>query len=408
MRSRLPLSLWALIAAQIEAHDTSTSKQLLPTEIRKMPPDSGAKFHHYYCAFPQSDPSLQQHLTERDTSANSTSEQFQPPFAVIYGANDGGVLQKRQWACPSGTNSCASIGYPNSCCQSSLTCQAIQDTGSGPVGCCPAGTTCGGGISGCADDGSTACSSDLGGGCCIPGFVCSGVGCIKAGSSPTTITTTSTSIISQPAGSPASTVLVTVIITITPTPSSSVLTSTVTSTATDTNAAGAPIRPTSSSSSPSNSPSPSESPSSDSGDDISNTSTFCPTGFYACKASAGGGCCQTGRDCATTSCPPMSMTTIVSDGVTVVVPAIPTAAPPVGTGPAEKCADGWFLCGRDAGPVAGCCPSGYNCGQASCTTVGGGATGVMAKVPAGQNSGTSLEQRGWWGVVVGLVGLMLA
>ena len=52
----------------------------------------------------------------------------------------------------------------------------VQDTGLGPVGCCPKGTSCSGGVSGCTD-GSTGCASDIGGGCCIPGFVCQGVGC---------------------------------------------------------------------------------------------------------------------------------------------------------------------------------------------------------------------------------------
>ena len=78
------------------------------------------------------------------------------------------------------------------------------------------------------------------------------------------------------------------------------------------------------------------------------------------------------------------MTTIVNDnGVTVVVPA--SGAPgPVTTG---RCATGWFLCGGQG--EAGCCPSGYSCGTASCSVVvsGQGTATVAKERPA--NTGTS-------------------
>src|SRR5690606_14302208 len=60
-------------------------------------------------------------------------------------------LQRRQWNCPEGTTSCSRIGYPNSCCRTSETCVEIEDVGLGKVGCCPAGATCGGSVSTCAD-----------------------------------------------------------------------------------------------------------------------------------------------------------------------------------------------------------------------------------------------------------------
>ncbi|KAK3180772.1 hypothetical protein K4F52_007863 [Lecanicillium sp. MT-2017a] len=96
---------------------------------------------------------------------------------------------------------------------------------------------------------------------------------------------------------------------------------------------------------------------------ITDTQTGCPTGFYGCLARHGGGCCQTDRDCQTHSCPPVESTTIISDGKTLVVPVTDVPSEPTST-----CAGGWFLCGDDAGPVAGCCPSGYKCGTASCFT----------------------------------------
>jgi hypothetical protein len=86
------------------------------------------------------------------------------------------VLEKRQFACPAGTSDCSSIGHPNSCCATDETCFVIQDTGLGPVGCCPNGSTCGGTITNC-DSPNTACPDNLGGGCCIPNYVCAGVGC---------------------------------------------------------------------------------------------------------------------------------------------------------------------------------------------------------------------------------------
>ncbi|KAK4121090.1 hypothetical protein N657DRAFT_578450 [Parathielavia appendiculata] len=427
-----------------------------------MPPDQGAKFHHAYCAFPDHDTaalSSPPHAVHPAIAARSTHETddahriqanasaelpLRPPFAVLSGREEQddesipspgwdifrraasaiASFERRQWACPSGTRSCSSIGYPNSCCGESETCMEVPDTGLGPVGCCPSGATCGGGISGCAD-GSTACGSELGGGCCIPGFVCQGVGCVRSSPSAepptlTTLTTTSTSIISLPT---PSTILVTVVITITPSttpqPITSTTTSTITASTSSGSGAGAPFRPTSSSDSPdnTNTNTNTNSPSLSS----SSSSSYCPTGFYPCLARAGGGCCQTGRDCATTTCPPpptptTQMTTVVDgNGVTVVVP--------VGSGGGETtavdggggCAGGWYLCGSEGGDVAGCCPTGYECGTASCfAVVSGTRTGIggvaasVAKGLAGHNGGGRVGVVGVWWVVVVEVGGVLA
>ncbi|KAL2264739.1 hypothetical protein VTJ83DRAFT_7249 [Remersonia thermophila] len=196
--------LWLLLAPQLEAHQ-------MPTAIRKMPPDQGAKFHHEYCAFVDPDTSSPTHapahahaaarrsLDHGDRAlpwANASAElPFRPPFALLADLENGtggdtpapwrlfhraraalALLEKRQWACPKGTRSCDTIGHPNSCCNESETCVPVEDTGLGPVGCCPAGAACGGGVVGCAD-GSTACASEIGGGCCLPGYICQGVGC---------------------------------------------------------------------------------------------------------------------------------------------------------------------------------------------------------------------------------------
>lgn len=85
------------------------------------------------------------------------------------------LLAKRDYACPTGTSSCSSIGYPDSCCQAGTTCVQIDDTGLGSVGCCPDGESCTGEIA--CSDGQQGCSSESGGGCCIPGYECASVGC---------------------------------------------------------------------------------------------------------------------------------------------------------------------------------------------------------------------------------------
>ncbi|KAK3309096.1 uncharacterized protein B0T15DRAFT_129293 [Chaetomium strumarium] len=480
----LPSSLWLLIAAQIEArvqaqaesHSPLQQHRLVPTAIRKMPPDQGAKFHHEYCAFPEHEqhaafaPASSSHKPAAAIAARSALDSedalrlagnasaelpLRPPFAVLSGleefefedededrriapppppaawdclfrraASALAFLEKRQWSCPSGTSSCASIGYPNSCCGQGETCVEVPDTGLGPVGCCLEGAACGGGISGCPG-GSTTCGSEVGGGCCIPGFVCAGVGCVRSSSSSpsspsrtqqpslTTLTTTSTSIIPLPT---PSTVLVTVTVTLTP--SSASITSAITSTITQTvspspssgSGPGAPFRPTSSSSSATQ----------------TNTNTFCPTGFYPCLATAGAGCCQTGRDCAVSSCPlPGGMTAVQSNGVTVLVPAGSTGTG-IGSGNdgsgSGSCASGWFLCdsSHEEEGGEGCCPSGYSCGTASCfataTTTQSGVTGPaasVAKALPGANAGANGRLikgggcGGWWwlaGMAVGWVG----
>jgi len=206
----------------------------------------------------------------------------------------------------------------------------------------------------------------------------------------TTVTSTSTSVIQAPT---PSTVVITVVVTITPSqspPRTSTLTQTQTASVTPSqptitdSGIGAPFRPTSSS--------------------TDGFATFCPTGFYACLASAGGGCCQTGRNCETTSCPPMDMTTIVTaNGVTIVVPA--SGVPAATTG---ECANGWYMCGSDAGPEPGCCPSGYNCGTVSCSAVADGATATVAKARPGQ--GTRQVDRAmasWVAILGGIAGGLL-
>ncbi len=87
------------------------------------------------------------------------------------------VLLKRQFRCPEGTLSCASIGAPDVCCGGTSTCVTVADSEIGDVGCCPNGQTCSGSISCNEGAGYTSCPNSSNGGCCLPGFQCSGIGC---------------------------------------------------------------------------------------------------------------------------------------------------------------------------------------------------------------------------------------
>ena len=175
---------------------------------------------------------------------------------------------------------------------------------------------------------SHACPVGMGGGCCGDGYACaSSSSCIALSSQST--------------------------------PSTSVVDTTTFSTATGV----VPVRPTGSTTSTSTSVS---------------TASTCPTGFYACEAYYAGGCCRTGRNCDTTSCPATSSTTIISSGVTIVVPvgAAATTANPTG-----NCASGWSTCPASVG--GNCCPIGYACGTASCSLVEATSTAVSPKEAAG-------------------------
>lgn len=120
----------------------------------------------------------------------------------------------------------------------------------------------------------------------------------------------------------------------------------------------------------------------------------CPTGFYACSAVYQGGCCRTGRDCDTTSCPVVSSTTMVSNGRTIVAPA-----PTMTGGGGRRCAQGWFSCADTVG--GGCCPTGFACGS-SCAATGGQAT-TLAKTPPESSVGSRISWEDMRMVVMSVV-----
>ncbi|TEA20538.1 hypothetical protein C8034_v001758 [Colletotrichum sidae] len=409
----LPSSLLLLVAAHADASHNH------PVAIRKMSPNAAEKIlpNDFIFAAEDVDDVFSSPLTPReellaarmaeDPFLVNASYPFRPPFAQHIPATGSpwehlrravevlNILESRQ-ACPANMNSCDNIGSPNKCCMSNEVCVKVEDESVGNVACCLKGASCNGPVGTCPN-GSPSCAADLGGGCCIPGYVCQGVGCVPSpppapstsatrtatngsggggggggsggATSIQTVTTVTTTTLAD--GSPRTT---TVVIVVTATPNPGTTTETITSTTTlTTTTEPAPV--TTSSGAEAVPPFRPTSTNSGDGSEPTYTAPYCPTGFYACLARAGGGCCQTGRDCATTSCPPTPSTTIITNGATVVVPVTDVPEPQA----TETCASGWFLCGDEGGPVPGCCPSGYGCGTASCTTVSATQTGEIQK-----------------------------
>ena len=196
---------------------TSTSSNATPVlvSVRKMGGEQGEMFFPEYWRF---DTVKQQELVldsgtrepprnrfaplnGRDSSEDwanaSIAQPLQAPFALhIDGDFDNQPLRgrflkspraifgldKRQFQCPGDTTVCTSISQPNSCCPTGTVCQSITDTGSGAVGCCPEGSTCSEQVGGCGAPESS-CPGSSGGGCCIQGYSCNGVGCESPNSS---------------------------------------------------------------------------------------------------------------------------------------------------------------------------------------------------------------------------------
>ncbi|KAF7586226.1 hypothetical protein BBP40_009224 [Aspergillus hancockii] len=325
--------------------------------IKKMSSDEGEKFFLDYWYF-EAGNSTDLQSPENSETGHSDIESRSYPYQPSYSLDpDGGPnwmghfspLLRRDFKCPAGTNACTSINRPNSCCSTGSTCEIVEDTGSGDVGCCPSGQMCSGTIGSC-QKGYTSCPASLGGGCCIPGYECVSGGCANVYT--VTITLSSTIMVST----------VTTTVPATSTVSSSTSTSSSSSSMTSSTSQSTgeftpPARPTSLSTATTS----------------RTTGSICPIGFYACSAVYRGGCCRTGRDCDTTSCPETPSTTITSNDRTIVVP-VETEAPPATTG---RCASGWFSCADTAG--GGCCPTGFACGP-SCTAVTTAtATGTVAK-----------------------------
>lgn len=405
-----------------------------PTGVRKMSGDPGEKFYLEYWGFDQ-----EEDMNNYSSWTNASFTSFDQPVRVqthrssprLFRRLSGWHLfQTRDFQCPAGTSACASIDRPNSCCATGSTCQLVQDTGLGDVGCCPNGQTCADSLSTCADE-YTSCPNNPGGGCCMPGYACYDVGCIQTSTAtiltaPRASTTTVTSYTTiTPSAPPPPTTTSTTTSSTSPSNTSTLppQISTVTRTVTVTSSApttltcspgfrscsaslGGGCCPTdrqcgsancpASPSSTSATPEPPVRPTSLTTTVETTTATptsastpvsGCPTGFYACSAYYQGGCCQIGRDCASTSCPTSASTTLVSGSTLTIVAPTGSGITAPGTVLTGSCAHGWATCAPSLG--GGCCPSGYACGSVSCNAgpevTGGEGVGKMAPSTAGRN-----------------------
>jgi hypothetical protein len=164
-----------------------------PRGVRKMSADEGEKFFLDYWDFATLSPGnvSEQHGSDLEGFSPAhfvaQSYPFRPSYSLgsdtdaeLLPRRDSGsaknVFAARNFMCPLGTWACTSIGRSDRCCGSGETCEIVADTGHGTVGCCPSWKRCSGMIGTC-ESGYTACSQDLGGGCCIPGYDCVEGGC---------------------------------------------------------------------------------------------------------------------------------------------------------------------------------------------------------------------------------------
>lgn len=198
-----------LLAASVAEADQKRH----PTAIRKMPVDSSEKLLREHLAFQEgpmpTDYEPHPFLSPREAilaarlqltveedvllaaNSSSTTRPYRPAFNshkddALDAPGDGWLLFRRakealhllqgRQGCPGGMLSCEDVGAPNKCCSSNEVCVEVEDPSVGNVACCPEGADCNAPVGGCPD-GSPECPAELGGGCCIPGFVCQGVGC---------------------------------------------------------------------------------------------------------------------------------------------------------------------------------------------------------------------------------------
>ena len=159
-----------------------------PIGVKKMSSDAGEMFmfDNWIFASDVEDAETDKRMENDRRELSNITGQFEPALRPVeenaqrdwylrFRVRD--ALLKRGFKCPAGTSDCSSIGEPNSCCGTGSNCIKISDQGLGPVGCCPQGQTCSGGISCDTAAGYTSCPESPNGGCCLPGYSCLDVGC---------------------------------------------------------------------------------------------------------------------------------------------------------------------------------------------------------------------------------------
>ncbi|KAK6535240.1 hypothetical protein TWF694_001707 [Orbilia ellipsospora] len=314
-------------------------------------------------------------------------------------------LEKRQQSatCPSGNSACSNIQKAGYCCPTDTTCVNIQDTGFGSVGCCPDGQPCGDTLDSCSP-GYNQCPQGSGGGCCLPGYICSPQGCLinSSGiSNPPTVTTTGTVTVGLdicqggyypcPASLSYGCCQIGYLCGVTDCPYNTgpgtpgteyagggftIATSVVQATGITYPTSGfstIDIATVTAATAGNTQPAPKITTAPGAFLNIAS----CPAGWLACGAQFGGGCCRVGRNCGTSYCPVAvgGVTGSNSGGGSGSVLTLTTNG---------ACPGGWFECPASAS--GGCCPSGYGCGVLNCpaTTTQNGGVVVISTAPAAQ------------------------
>ncbi|RFU77973.1 hypothetical protein TARUN_4247, partial [Trichoderma arundinaceum] len=184
----LPAALLALLSE-------AAADQTLATAIKKQLPDANEKLFPEHLAF-EPLPILSpfeataavnlwfDEQEDEDASSHNSTKLYRPAFSNHFHDSEENLLRRaadvlailqNRAACPAGMDSCSDIGSPNKCCPDGTYCTDVSDSDAGEVACCPDGATCGGGVGNCPGD-AVSCAADLGGGCCIAGYVCQGIG----------------------------------------------------------------------------------------------------------------------------------------------------------------------------------------------------------------------------------------
>ena len=172
------LVLALLLPATSAQRDAAVDFLQIPVRgVKKMSADEGEKFFWDYWQFDDELSTLETGNLSSPRDGKDIRIRSYPLRPALSVETHGRVsLFERDFKCPWDTEACTSINRPSRCCNAGDTCQLVQDTGSGDVGCCPAGQECSDVIGSCPGGYST-CSQALGGGCCIPGYDCVQGGC---------------------------------------------------------------------------------------------------------------------------------------------------------------------------------------------------------------------------------------
>ncbi|KAK0771446.1 hypothetical protein LTR91_008093 [Friedmanniomyces endolithicus] len=355
-----------------------------PAGVRKMSDDEGEKFFFHYWdlgdELAHSNASSTLFPASRPLAAHSNNSRT--PIALF-----GRSIFARDFQCPADTSSCSAAGNADLCCPTGQDCATVA----GSICCCPPGETCTDSCAACnTAAGYTSCPN---GGCCVPGAVCAGTGCVFYGTA-TTVVTLSTTSASPIVSSTTTTVQApfttqqppVVVTTVQPSVLVSGYTTTVTVTESASGGATTIVSPTTVIIAPAATITSDTSVSA-----ASQPSSICNVGLTSCPATLGGGCCPSGQACATNN---LCGTATTSPNIAGGAPILPTSVSPAETSVSAasvapsstvttdaSCPTGFYQC--SAYYMGGCCRVGRNCDTTSCPStdstavVSSGATVVV-------------------------------